>query len=253
MIPLLSPRVLRGLAAALCASVSVLAVAVLAPSALAQPAGALPNVSMPPADRAWTADDFSAAALALRIRQNALPAATEADFAPRFSKLTSAATLREADQPDAAIAQRVGNAYKMLLALRGAFVLYADAGPQYMPEVVRLLGMLLDTAAFTAPLADELLAGVPRDASYATRAAGMAQMRLGMGQMALAAAVMIGEQKGAEQQIQLAQALTRTLPVLKTAMPPDMLTALRAQLARPVTLHSDDARTWLQQAVAAAG
>lgn len=213
----------------------------------------LPGMTMPPADRPWKVEDFNSAATSIRIRQNFLPRASEADFGPRFDKFTSAATLQELHAASDPIEQRMNHAYAVMQAIRTAFVTYADAGPGYMPETVRLMAMLLDASAFMLPLTDEFLAAAPRDDKYAARVNGMAQVRVGVGQTALGVAVTIGEQKVAAHQVLLAQALARTLPVLKKSMAPDALEAVRKQLASPMTLHSEQAREAVKLAQQAAG
>lgn len=212
----------------------------------------LPGMTMPPADRAWKVEDFSSAATAIRMRQNFLPRASEADFGPRFAKLTAAATLQEMHAASDPIELRMNNGFAVMQAIRTAFATYAEAGPAYLPETVRLLAMLLDTSAFVMPLAGEFLAAVPRDDKYAARVNGMEQVRRGVGNMALGAAITIGEQQAAEHQVLLAQALARTLPVLKKTMAPDAIEAVRKQLAGPMTLHSDQAREAVKLAQQAA-
>lgn len=56
----------------------------------------------------------------------------------------------------------MNSAVAAMQAVRTALVTYANAGPDYLPETVRLMVMLLVASAYMLPLADEFMAAVPR-------------------------------------------------------------------------------------------
>jgi hypothetical protein len=218
------------------------------PAATAADSNPLLEAGIPAPSRSWSGPDYARTNEVLAGGKVALPRYSDPAGAAVLRRLTSTDNFSLHYDKTIALPTRMEDFLELQKGASSLLKLYLDAlvkGGDYKTEIAHLSAFVLHSSALGVDLVDEMLPTIPRDDKYETRMAGLKQMNSGLTTVFVGAEQMLTPRNGfsPEDLSVLLEAMTRTLPRLKKAFPPDYRIELRKKLeADKVRFKGEDAR-----------
>lgn len=240
-------------------ALSALALVSCAPSPQTAAAAELP-AGLPPVTRAWTTADYPQAAEVLTaLPTQRLPRSTSGgDGALLIDRLTSPDALVLCSDRTRPVSNRIQQCLPVGDAANAILRHYTVAMLQdgtLADDLLRIQGFLIRYVEVTTPLAREFMATIPvDDPSYATRLAGIEQMRRGYGQMILGGAVSLQAPNTFSEEVRAAFAaqLAHAFDTLEPDLPTDIRNQVRSSFAHIASRDGNaDVRARLSDALRA--
>jgi hypothetical protein len=241
---------------------SILVIAILFGVHLAVAAVAQTNpfqeAGIPAATRSWTGLDYARTVEILTGGKVPLPTFSDSQGAALLERMTSTDNFSLQRDKSAPLSARTADFLRVQSGASGLLSLYLAASEKggYRPELARVTAFLLHSSAQEVDLAEEMMLGFPKDEKYATRMEGQRKMNKGLTGVFVGAEQMLAEQNGfsAEDLSVVLDAMTSTLPRLKTGFTPDVRIELRKKLeADKDRFKKDDDARRLDQMISELG
>lgn len=188
---------------------------------------------LPSASHPWSPKDFATAVQTLKSIAEA-----DSGLLPRylgpgnsgemFARIVHPENLSKLNDKSLPMHQRMPSAIAFLTTAKTSILLYFRASTSerfYGDELLELQAYALVVARDISGLTDEFLSTFdPQDPTYATRLAGLTQLKQGLGNMLLAAIVTLGEvsRYGEAALIRFAGKLRSTAPTIRAGLPRDI-------------------------------
>jgi hypothetical protein len=203
------------------------AISVKSPADRSLPPAGYMDRGMPATDRLWSAQDYEAAADALRqLNANQLPRSASPASSAVMDRLVDPQNLDFCANHSLPLSTRVSPCTDMLKGAGDVLKLYAAASikdQSLADDECRLLGFLIQAAAMEAGLLDEVIPTLDTsDPTYPVRMAGLKQAKDGLAQVLQGALIALSDRQSLSDaaRVHLASILAATFPAMSPELPP---------------------------------